>query len=47
MEDVIAQLKEAADGMTEDEVSAALAQCPNAPADKVPALAAWIASLNA
>ena len=47
MEDVVAQLKEAAAGMTEDEIAAELAQCPNVPADKAPALAAWIASLNA
>ncbi len=47
MEDVVAQLKEAADGMTPEEISSALSACPNVPADKVDALASWIASLNA
>lgn len=33
--------------MTEQEIAAELANCPNVPADKAPVLAAWIASLVA
>lgn len=47
MEDVIAQLKEASVGMDEAAITEALSACPTVPVDKVPALAAWIASLNA
>ncbi len=45
MEDIIASIATAASGMTADEVTSALEQCPNVPPEKVATLSAWIVSI--
>jgi hypothetical protein len=47
MEDLIAQLKEASAGMSEEEIALALGECQTVPLDKVDVLASWLSTLNA
>ncbi len=46
MEELIEQLRTCCAGKTVEEITADLESLPNIPVDKIPALSAWLASLN-